>query len=43
MKPAYEFTKDEMNRNARISTLKTVEKLMKSYLKRTQKFGILGR
>ena len=42
MRKAFDNTKDIMNRNARISTLKTVEKLMKSYLKRTQKYGTLG-
>ena len=43
MEPAFNATREEMNRNARQSTLNTVEKLMKSYLKRTEKYGILGR
>lgn len=43
MKPAYDATIDLMNKNALNSAKKTVEKLMKSHLKKTNKFGILGR
>ena len=42
MKPAYDATIDLMNKNALNSAKKTVEKLMKSHLKKTNKYSTLG-
>ena len=42
MQPAFDATKDIVNLNARNDANKVMEKLIKSHMKRTEKYGTLG-
>ena len=42
MQPAFDATKNIVNLNARNDANKVMEKLIKSHMKRTEKYGTLG-